>query len=110
MYILSAEHGLLPAERIIEPYDRKMSEERSNELIVQVSEKTRNYDTIVFFKAGSNQLYFNCIRNACTISGVKFVSFGSKSMEGIGNLENIVDLCRQKKFSALESINGISVT
>ena len=41
MYILSAKHGLLDTEKIIHPYDRKMTKERSSELVYQVSEITR---------------------------------------------------------------------
>ena len=100
MYILSAKHGLLDTEKIVHPYDRKMTKERSSELVYQVSEITRKYDTIIFFKAGSNQLYFDCIKNACGVAGIKLVSFGSKSMEGIGNLETIAGLCSEGKFQS----------
>ena len=51
MYILSAEHGLIPAEKIIEPYDRIMDNERCNELLPDVKKIVSQYDIVIFFKA-----------------------------------------------------------
>ncbi len=86
MFILSAEHGLIPAEKITAPYNRIMDEKRCQELVPKIKETVKNYDTIVFFKAGSRNLYEQCISKACEESGVKLISFGHGFMAGINDL------------------------
>ena len=41
MFILSAEHGLIPAEKVPSPYNRLMAERRCND-VVFLSKKTEN--------------------------------------------------------------------
>ncbi|MGY5148902.1 MAG: DUF6884 domain-containing protein [Candidatus Nitrosopumilus sp. bin_68KS] len=86
MFILSAEHGLIPAEKITAPYNRLMDETRCQELIPKIKETIKNYDAIVFFKAGSRKLYERCIAKACEESGVRLISFGYGFMAGINDL------------------------
>ena len=42
MYILSAEHGLLPSEKIIKPYNRLMDEKRVKELVPKIETIIKN--------------------------------------------------------------------
>ena len=107
MYILSAKHGLLEAEKIIAPYDRKMTEERSNELIPYVKKMVDKYDVIVYFKGGSSKLYSECIKKSC--SDVILVSFGSRIMQGIHDLPKIINLCNEEKFSDINYMSNVTV-
>ena len=87
MYILSAQHALIPADKVIEPYNRVMDEKRCQELIPQLKPILKQYDAVVFFKAGARKLYEQCIRTACEQENVKLISFGNGFMGGINDLE-----------------------
>ncbi len=87
MYILSAEHGLLHSEKITEPYNRIMDEQRCLELIPKLKPIIEKYDTIVFFKAGARGIYEKCLKMACNENDVKLVSFGFGFMGGINELK-----------------------
>lgn len=91
MYILSAEHGLLPSEKIIEPYNRIIGEQRCQELIPKLKPILENYDAVVFFKAGARNLYEKCLKSACNESNVKLISFGFGFMGGINELEEKIN-------------------
>jgi len=91
MFILSAEFGLVPAEKIITPYNRLMDEKRCNELIPKIKEIVKNYDAIIFFKAGARKLYEQCLAKACEESGVKLISFGYGFMAGINDLPKKIE-------------------
>ena len=97
MCILSAEHGLLQAEKITVPYNRLMDERRCSELIPQVKKVVKNYDAVVFFKAGARKLYENCISQACSESNVKLISFGSGFMAGINELPEKIRMLEEEK-------------
>ena len=86
MFILSAKHGLIPAEKVIAPYNRLMDEQRCDELIPHVAESLKKYDTVVYFKGGSGSPYKRCMAEACGMAGVKLDDFGDKIMQGIGDL------------------------
>jgi len=86
MYILSAEHAMLPAEKITEPYDRIMDINRSQELIPKVKEIVKKYDSIVYFRAGASRLYEQCLKSACEQSNVKLISYGYNIMGDFGKL------------------------
>ena len=91
MYILSAEHGLLPSEKITKPYNRVIDEQRCLELIPKLKPIIKNYDTIIFFKAGARNLYEKCLKSACDESNVKLISFGFGFMGGINELEGKIN-------------------
>ena len=86
MFILSAEHGLIPAEKVIAPYNRLMDERRCDELIPSVAKSLKKYDAVVYFKGGSGKPYRRCMIEACGVAGVKLDAFGDKIMQGIGDL------------------------
>ncbi len=94
MYILSAEHGLLPSEKVIGPYDRVMDPERMRELLPDMIPVLQEYDEVIFFKAGARKLYADCMEEACNKAGKPLDSFGFGFMGDIGKLEEkIKDAC-----------------
>ncbi|MBM3905041.1 MAG: hypothetical protein FJ357_07925 [Thaumarchaeota archaeon] len=90
MYILSAEHGMIPSEKVISPYNRMLDEKRLSELLPQVKNTIKNYDAIVYFKAGARKLYEECLRRACIECGVNMISFGFGFMGGINEMDKKV--------------------
>lgn len=98
MYILSAEHGLLPADKIIKSYNRVMDEQRCAELIPKVKDVVKNYDAIIYFKAGARGLYQRCLEKACSECGVKLISFGFGFMGGINDLPEKIKLVGEGKI------------
>ena len=94
MYILSAEHGLLPSEKVIGPYDRVMDPERMRELLPDMIPVLQEYDEVIFFKAGARKLYADCMEEACSKADRPLDSFGFGFMGDIGKLEEkIKDAC-----------------
>lgn len=98
MYILSAEHGLLPSEKIIKPYNRLMDEKRAQELIPKIESIIKKYDKIIYFKAGARKLYEDCLNTACKKTGVEMESFGFGFMGGINELENRINAAKGNKI------------
>ena len=94
MYILSAEHGLLHSEKVIEPYNRLMDPERAKELLPDMISILQKYDEVIFFKAGARKLYEDCMIDACNQAGTSLDSFGFGFMGDIGMLdEKIKKVC-----------------
>ena len=94
MYILSAKHGLLPSEKVIAPYNRIMDQMRMQELLLDMIPVLQKYDKVIFFNGGARSLYAECIKEACNRADRPLDSFGSKILEGIGDLEaKINDAC-----------------
>lgn len=46
LYVLSAEHGLIPAATVIDPYDRRMTRDRARELAPQVAAALAGYPAV----------------------------------------------------------------
>ena len=90
MYILSAEHGLLYSEKVIEPYDRIMDEHRSAELIHDMIPIIQKYDTVIFFKGGAGKLYRQCIQTACDKANSKIISVGYANLGDIDKMPEII--------------------
>jgi hypothetical protein len=65
------------------------------------------YGVIVYFKGGSNKLYFDCIKKAC--SEVTLVYFGSRIMEGIHDLHKILAFCNEEKFLELSQMKNVYI-
>lgn len=97
MYILSAEHGLLRAEKIIKPYNRLLDKERVEKLLPEIESIIKNYDKIIYFKAGARKLYEECLSTACKKMGVEMISFGFGFMGGINELESRISKARGNK-------------
>lgn len=90
MYILSAEHGLLDSEKIIESYDRIMDEQRSHKLIPSMVPVIQKYDVVIFYKGGSRKLYEQCIQSACDEAGRKMIPVGFKIHGDINTIPEII--------------------
>ncbi len=95
MFILSAEHGLIPADKIIRPYNRLMDEQRCDELIPHVAESLQKYDVVIYFRGGSGLPYKRCVTEACDLAGVELDAFGSRMMEGIRDLSEKIRRAEQ---------------
>ena len=50
MYILSAKHGLIPSEKVVEPYDMDLGRGRIAELLPDMVPVLKKYDKVIFFK------------------------------------------------------------
>ena len=68
MYILSAKHGLIPSEKVIEPYDMDLGRGRIAELLPDMVPVLKKYDKVIFFKAGA--AYDECMKAACDGGGL----------------------------------------
>jgi len=99
MYILSAEHGLLPAEKVIKPYNRLLDEDRVNTLLPKIESTIKGYEKIIYFKAGARKLYEDCLNTACKNMGVEMESFGFGFMGGINELENRINNSKEKEIT-----------
>lgn len=87
MYILSAKHALVHSEKVIEPYNMILEQERIKELLPSMVTVLQKYDKVIFFKAGARSLYENCMKEACNRADVPLDSFGFGFMGDIGKLE-----------------------
>tara|TARA_B100001123_G_C15228257_1_gene994070 strand:- start:689 stop:1432 length:744 start_codon:yes stop_codon:yes gene_type:complete len=96
MYILSAEHGLLSAEKVIKPYNRLLDEDRTKILLPKIESIIKEYEKIIYFKAGARKLYEDCLSVACKNMGVEMESFGFGFMGGINELENRINKSKEK--------------
>ncbi len=75
VWVLSAEHGLIPADQVIAPYDHRLTRDRAIELAIPVSHVLadlwqREWDD-VYIEAG--KLYQSLISVAMTWSGSRQV-------------------------------------
>ncbi|MDR4512342.1 MAG: hypothetical protein MRJ93_11640 [Nitrososphaeraceae archaeon] len=81
-----------------------MDLKRSQELKEQLKTILAQYDAVVYFKAGSNKLYYQCIEIACQELNLKFISFGNRCMEGIGYVDKVLDLCEKQRFLEISNL------
>jgi len=89
-YILSAKHGLIDAEQVIEPYDQKITESRLSELGPQVAKALRGYDRVVYFRGSGGQLYERLLKEVCSISHIPLTCYGHGFNADIGLTEQMV--------------------
>ncbi len=85
-FILSAKYGLVGADEVIEPYEAVMDEKRCRELLPQIVSRLKDFDAVVYFRAGARRDYLECIERAAKEAGVELISFGTGNMGGIGEL------------------------
>jgi len=79
VWVLSAEHGLIPANQVIAPYDRRLTRARAIELAIPISRVLTNlwqreWDD-VYIEAG--RLYQSLISVAMTWSGARPVRWSA---------------------------------
>lgn len=101
MCILSTKYGLVDAEKVIEPYEETLTEQKARELIPQMIEKINGYDCIVYYRGGAGKEYFNLMREACERAGKTLVSFGYKYMGEISALRYLLQLLEREEFGSL---------
>jgi len=91
-YILSAEYGLINADATIEPYERRMNEERCRELKEKIKEILREIkpSLVVFYRGGSPDVYVKCVETICKELGIRFKTFGFANMGEISRIEQII--------------------
>jgi len=97
MCILSAEYGLVDAQRIIKPYERVMDDKRAEELVSGVAQKLQTYDCVIFFKGGARKHYLSCIQAACDKAGKPLVTLGYANMGGINDLPKVINSISKSK-------------
>jgi len=102
MCILSGKYGLLEINRVIRPYNDVMTPERAQQLLPQVIKKVKNYDVIVYFKAGARAAYFDCLKTACRSAGKVLVATGFAHMGGINDLLKIIKLAKEGKLEEIQ--------
>ena len=109
MGILSAEHGLLDAQEITEPYERIMDEKRALELIPSVAEQVREYDCVIFYKGGARKSYMTCIKGACEKAKKTLVLLGFANMGGINDLPKAIELVSEGEWSEISNLHHAEV-
>lgn len=107
MKILSAEHGLLDAHKVIEPYERVLDEVRASELIPSVAKELERYDCVIFYKGGARKAYVSCIKGACQKAKKPLVLLGFANMGGINDLPRVIELLDERDWSRLSKIRHV---
>ena len=97
-YILSAEYGLVPAQKIIEPYNTIMTPQRAKELAPKIAETLKGYDVVVFYRAGARKEYLKCIAKACRNAKVKLIVIGYGQIGDINKIPQIIKQLKSGNF------------
>lgn len=92
MAILSAKYGLINAEKIIEPYNQIMDNQRAQELEPQIKEKIAQYEKIIFYKGGAGKPYKKCIEKICKELAIQYISFGYANQGDINLLQQYTEV------------------
>jgi len=109
MCILSTKYGLVDAERVIEPYEETLTEQKAEQLIPQIVEKIKGYDCVVYYRGGAGRAYFNLMREACRRAGKTLVSFGYKYMGDISELPDVLQLVERGHLDNISIIKSAQV-
>lgn len=109
MCILSTKYGLVDAEKVIEPYEETLTQQRVKELIPQMVKKIKGYDYIIYFKGGAGKEYFNLIKEACKLAGKKLVSLGYKYMGDINEMSNVLQLVQRGQLDRISRVKSAKV-
>jgi len=109
MYILSAKHNLLPAEKVITPYNEIMTMKKAKQFVPIIADKLNNegYNWVVFFKGGANLNYLYCIRESCKKAKINFISIGFAFQGDMGQLSEVIRLIKKEKISEI-SLNDLA--
>ena len=109
MAILSAEYGLVRAQKVIEPYKRVMDEQRAKELVPSVAQNLKEYNCTIFFKGGARKAYTSCIKAACENAGRTLVTLGYANMGGINDLPKVIEFVRQNRWVEIQKIGHAEI-
>ncbi|KPV61966.1 MAG: hypothetical protein AOA65_2134 [Candidatus Bathyarchaeota archaeon BA1] len=102
--ILSGKYGLLEPDRVIRPYNDVMTPEGAQRLLPQVVHMVKNYDTIIYFKAGARAAYLDCIKTACKTAGKTLITTGFAHMGAINNIPKIINFAKEGKLEEIEKL------
>lgn len=100
-YILSGKYGLLEHDKVIGPYGDIMTSEKAQQFLPQVIGKVKNYDLIIYFRAGARTAYLDCIKTACKRAGKTLIITGFAHMGGIKNIPKIINLIKERKLEEI---------
>lgn len=89
-YILSAKHGLVESETIIEPYDEVMTLDKCSQLVDSIRKVVSRFNVVIYYKGGSRKEYLECIKQAMKGLDSKLIEFGYAIMGDINKLEDIL--------------------
>ena len=95
MAILSSRYGLISSDKVIEPYEEVLTEERAKELISQVTENIEPYDAVIYFRGGAGLEYYELLEAACDAACKHFISFGYKHLGEIGMLSMAIKMLEE---------------
>ena len=89
LFILSARHGLISSDAVIDPYDEVMTEERFEILkpvvISQLRKlKRKGLRRILFYRGGARKLYLDLLMASALKLSLNVIYYGSGNMRDIG--------------------------
>jgi len=109
MAILSARYGLVLSDEVKQPYKQIMSSDRAKELAPQIAEKLRQYDYVIYFKAGARKEYLECMKAACGLAKKTLIALGYSNMGGINEIPKVIELVQKEELDALKGIRSLSI-
>lgn len=81
--------------------EETLTKQKANELILQMVEKIKGYDYVVYYRGGAGKAlrtHFNLMREACERAGKTLIVFGYAYMGGINELPKILQLVKRGEF------------
>jgi len=90
MAILSAKYGLVDSEEIIGSYEQTLDVNRVEELLPQVSNYIKNYDIVIYFKAGARSLYAELMKRGAIKAKKTVIFLGYGFMAEINKIPEII--------------------
>ena len=89
IYILSAKHGLINSDTVIDPYDEVLTEEKFEALkpvvLSQLRElKRKGLRRILFYRGGARKLYLDLLMASALKLSLNVIYYGSGNMRDIG--------------------------
>jgi hypothetical protein len=90
MAILSAKYGLVDSEEIIESYEQILDVNRVEELLPQVISYIKNYDVVIYFKAGARSLYVELMNRGAIKAKKPVIFLGYGFMAEINKIPEII--------------------
>lgn len=109
MGILSAKYGLIKADKVIEPYEAVMDEEKAEEFVKQGAKILDSYDYVVYFKGGARKEYLDCIKEVCQKAGKTLIALGYANMGGINKIPKVLELVEKGEFDKISSMNHTEI-
>jgi len=106
--ILTAKYGLIDADEIIGPYDKKMDEKRARTLVSKIAKKLRKYDFVIYYKAGASKIYMECIKKACELLEKPLIVCGYNIIGGINDIPPLIKCLSENKMESIKEFKHVS--